>query len=152
LYRCVALFELCDRLDAPSRWGQLGASHFRLVLGLPQNIQERMLAQANKHRWSVKAFQDAVRRERPMRSTTGGRRIEPPMTRSLKAIRKCLEGHGDVMANADDVSHHDLRESMRLVEEIKCWLDRLSTSVSTQRARALAGMPCAANAAVQCAG
>src|SRR6478735_5141212 len=25
LYRCVALFELCDRLEAPSRWRNLGA-------------------------------------------------------------------------------------------------------------------------------
>jgi hypothetical protein len=126
LYRCVALFELCDRLDAPSRWGQLGASHFRLVLGLPQNIQERMLTQANKHRWSVKVFQEAVQRERPMRATTGGRRVERPITRSLKAIRKCLQGHGDVMANADDVSNRDLQESLRLVDEIKCCLDRMS--------------------------
>ena len=39
LYRCVALYELCERLNAPSRWEHLGASHLRLVLGLPQRFK-----------------------------------------------------------------------------------------------------------------
>lgn len=61
-YRCVALYELCDRLDATSRWGQLGASHLRLVLGLPQVLQEQLLTNANNERWTVKKLQEEVLR------------------------------------------------------------------------------------------
>src|SRR4051794_34652916 len=51
LYRCVAIFELCERLNAPARWRRLSASHLRTVLGLPPDAQEQLLATANKHHW-----------------------------------------------------------------------------------------------------
>jgi hypothetical protein len=131
LYRCVALFELCDRWNAPSRWDQLSASHFRLVLGLPPAKQEKLLSKANAGRWSVKVLQQQVFRERRhVDRSAGGRRPEPPIKKGLKAVRKCLSEYGDTIAQTDNISSEDVRESIRLLEETKTVIERLSETLS----------------------
>lgn len=129
LCRCVALFELCDRLNAPARWEHLSVSHLRLVLGLPQNVQERILATANARRWSVRALQEEVAREKSARITSGGRRAAPPILKSLKRVRNCLDGHRELIERSDGLSSRDLQESMDLIEETRECLERLSESI-----------------------
>jgi hypothetical protein len=73
LYRCVALYELCDRLNAPSRWEHLGASHLRLVLGLPHGVQVGLLSAANANRWTVRTLHQEVKMRKSTRSERGGR-------------------------------------------------------------------------------
>jgi hypothetical protein len=130
LYRCVAIFELCERLNAPARWGHLGASHLRLVLGLSPAAQERILALANSKRWSVKKLQQELSRENPSRLTCGGRRAEPEIAKSLRSVRRCLDVHRDLIERADRVSSRDLQQSMHLIEETKRCLERLSLSLA----------------------
>jgi hypothetical protein len=52
LYRCVAIYELSDRLAIDPR-GRLSSSHLRLVLPLSQEVQERLLRRADAEAWSV---------------------------------------------------------------------------------------------------
>lgn len=129
LYRCVALYELCDRLNAPSRWEHLGASHLRLVIGLPPSTQEKLLATANANRWTVKALQQQTLLERSARLTRGGRRARPAVTRSLLSVRKCLDDHREVLGQIGQLSLRDLEQSIRLVEETRTCLERLSQSL-----------------------
>ena len=129
LYRCVALFELCDRLNAPSRWEHLGASHLRLVLGLPPSTQERLLALANANRWTVKEFHREISAGRVSRITHGGRRAKAPILKSLKAARNCVANHGGLLENMRALSPEDLEASMSLLDEIKSFLEPLSSSV-----------------------
>jgi hypothetical protein len=76
LYRCVAVFELCERLRAASRWRRLGASHFRAVLALPAHEQENLLARANAEHWSVQTLES---RASTLRSgASKGGRLNPP--------------------------------------------------------------------------
>jgi hypothetical protein len=132
LYRCVAVFELCDRWNAPSRWNQLTASHFRLVLGLPPSKQEKLLSKANAGRWTVKALQEQVLWERRGDDrSAGGRRPEPPIKKGLRAVRKCLSEYGDTIAQFDALSSEDVQESIRLLEETKTVIARLSETLST---------------------
>jgi hypothetical protein len=123
LYRCVALYELCDRLNAPSRWEHLGASHLRLVIGLPPSTQEKLLATANAKRWTVKALQQEILIEKSVRVTRGGRRAQPPLTRTLMSIRKCLDDYGNLMTRSGQLSLPDLEESMQAVEDTKARLE-----------------------------
>ncbi len=136
LYRCVALFELCDRLNAAARWTHLGASHLRVVLGLPSAIQERLLATANAQRLTVRMLQQEVLREKSVRLGAGGRRAEPLFTKSLKSVRKCLQIHRDVIATAGALSSEELGRSLVLMEETQLWLDHLSTALRQAMASA----------------
>lgn len=129
--RCVALFELCERLNAPARWQHLGASHLRLVLGLPHDAQERLLTAANAKRWTVKAMQEEVQRQKPSRPR-GGRRDESAVARNLQRLQKALEEHRDVVLRTPVVSPKERLQSVRLIEETRRCLERLSLSVLTR--------------------
>lgn len=125
LYRCVALFELCDRLNAPSRWDHLGASHLRVVLGLPNGTQERLLAMANAQRWSVRALHTEALRAKSGRVNRGGRRAEPPMAKTLLSVKRSLQDSCSVIAQIAELSDDDIKQSMRLVDEARSCLDGL---------------------------
>lgn len=130
LYRCVALFELCERLNAPSRWERLGASHLRLVIGLPHDVQERLLKTANSERWTVKVLQQHALEERGSRSTFGGRRAEPVLTRSLRRVQRCLEEHSSLVDQADLISALDAQRCTTLIEDARRCLERLADNIS----------------------
>lgn len=136
LCRCVALFELCERLKAPARWEHLSGSHLRLVLGLPSNIQERILAVANAKRWSVRMLQQEVLREKSARITSGGRRAEAPLVKSLKRVKHSLDSHRNLIERAECVSSRDREESIHLIEETRHALELLSRSLGAQNGEA----------------
>jgi hypothetical protein len=129
LYRCVAIYELCDRLNAVKRWECLSVSHLRLVLSLDHKDQERMLGAANDRRWTVNDLRLAMRENRPNRVARGGRRPQPPVTKALRAIQRCLTEHGDSPIHLESLSAHDIAEGLRLVDTAKQSLERLSHSL-----------------------
>jgi hypothetical protein len=135
----VALYELCDRLNAPSRWEHLGASHLRTVLGLAPDAQERMLAAANEQRWTVKALQHAIARECSVRVNRGGRRAEPLISRSIKTVRKCLDDHRNRLGELDRLSQQEIEHDLQLLEEARLCLENLSQSLRAALARAEGG-------------
>lgn len=132
LYRCVALYELCDRLNAASRWRQLGASHLRLVLGLPQGLQERLLAKADSERWTVKTLHQEVLRHKDGR-TRGGRRPRPPIARSLMFIKRSLDEHRQTIERLGELSNEDHEISIQLLAETRICLEYLSESLGRAR-------------------
>jgi len=132
LYRCVALFELCERLNAASRWENLGTSHLRLVLGLPSAVQERLLAVANSKRWTVRVLQQEVLMEKSARVTSGGRRANAPIAKTLERLRKSLEEHRDLIEQADLVLPGELQQSVALIANARRSLERLSLSISAR--------------------
>jgi hypothetical protein len=142
LYRCVAMFELCNRLNAPSRWEHLGASHLRMVLGLDSAAQERMLVAANEGRWTVKQLQQAVRQEGVTRVTRGGRRAETCILKIMKAASRWL----DYQLPASQIaclSAEDIERSISVLEEVRLRLEDLSSSLTTALAtlRGCAAVP-----------
>jgi hypothetical protein len=140
LYRCVAMFEICDRLNAPSRWQHLRTSHLRLVIGLPHDEQERLLALANSKRWTVKRLQDEVLRHRSQRTSHGGRRAVPPIKKSLKSFKKFLDDHRTLIEHGG-LSTQELEQSMTLLDEARRSLEQLSLSLLKQTADAGDGVP-----------
>jgi hypothetical protein len=134
LYRCVAIFELCDRLNAPSRWEHLTTTHLRVVLGLPDSVQERLLATANTSRWTVQVLRREVARTRALRVTSGGRRASPPIELSLKNVKKSLERHRDTIKELDNLSSCDAERSFRLIDEARQCLDQLADSIRKRAA------------------
>jgi hypothetical protein len=138
LYRCVALYELCDRLQAPSRWEHLGSSHLRLVIGLPPDIQEKLLSTADARRWSVKTLQEAVGLARRTPSMKGGRRVQPPITKALSSVKKCLSGWQALIEQAH-LSSDDVQCGLRMIEDAKMDLEQLSSRLQATQGGAPAG-------------
>jgi hypothetical protein len=130
LYRCVAMFELCERLNVASRWGHLGASHVRLVLGLPPSTQERILSVANAQRWSVKKLQEEVLQQQASRLTVGGRRAESPFNKSLRDIAKSLEAHRGAMGEQNCASPEEVEQSLRLIAEAERCLEQVRLALA----------------------
>lgn len=126
LYRCVALFELCSRLHAASRWTYLGASHLRLVLGLDTEVQERILIQANENRWAVRNLHDALQREGCPRLPRGGRRPKPEVTKVLTDIDRRLKQHS-MTTEVRALSSSDVEESLRLVQDAQSRLEGIAS-------------------------
>jgi hypothetical protein len=139
LYRCVALFELCERLNAPTRWEHLSASHLRLVIGLPAPTQERILATANTQRWSVKALQKAVLLEKSSRHSRGGRRAQPPLARTLTSIKKSCDEYQEALGTLEHLSVEELETSMVLLEETQACLERIAQSIRATARRSQEG-------------
>ncbi len=80
LWRSVATYELSLRMPDLRRSGHLGVSHVREVLGLPPKVQERLLARAERERWTVR---DLTSNAASSRSGQGGR---PKKLEVLRAI------------------------------------------------------------------
>jgi hypothetical protein len=84
LYRSMALFDLCSRLP-PELWRDFGAAHLRAVLGLPQELQVRLLSMAKVHDWSAREIYAQARQ------VQGRRRAgQPPTTANLRVLRRLI--------------------------------------------------------------
>lgn len=130
LYRCVAIFEMCERLKAASRWEHLGASHLRLVLGLPHQTQERILSMANSNRWTVKVLQQEVLKQRSSRVTLGGRRAEPVLMKSLRRVQRSLDEYSSLIHQTNHVSTLDVERYEAVIENVRRNLEQLASSIS----------------------
>jgi hypothetical protein len=61
LYRCVAIYELCQRIGI-KEWRHVSTSHMRLVLPLGAVEQKRLLLHAEADRWSVRQLTEEIRK------------------------------------------------------------------------------------------
>lgn len=134
LYRCVAVFELCERLHAPSRWRRLGASHLRAVLSVPPQKQEELLESANKERWSVQILQTKAQELRESRSR-GGRRARSPLEKTLRALDQRVRDCEDMFEQVEVEEAEDLRRSLELVVKIEGAVEHLRRSIEVCRDR-----------------
>jgi hypothetical protein len=135
LYRALAIFELSSRQAGGESWQHVGVSHLRAVLGLPEDLQARLLERAEAERWT------AARMERetlPLRSTSrqaGGRKRVPGYVKSIRRIfeltsAEALEGLDAV----GDLNPSELVELTDMLESARARLDRLRQSIAFARA------------------
>lgn len=104
--RCVAIFDVCERLDVVARWRRITLSHLRLVLPLSSSAQQQLLSAANAHRWTVTQLEAETRKHHRHRG--GGRRPRPELVRKTELIGRLMrtlhqlqEGLPEVDAVAD---------------------------------------------------
>jgi len=121
LYRAVALYEVCQRFGNGAHWRHLSSSHVRLVLGLNDEDQTRLLAAAETERLTVNQLEEEVTKVRASVSTSivrGGRRRLPELIRTVRAIKKCIDAKGRLAGSGHDPTRLD----PQLVEEITATL------------------------------
>ncbi|HTE52777.1 MAG TPA: hypothetical protein VK698_18115 [Kofleriaceae bacterium] len=128
LYRCVAIYELCERLGVVSKWNRITVSHLRLVLRLDEAEQRRLLAAANGERWSVQRLQaeteEVVRASTPRARPTGVK-----LTRYTRSLERIIRTSTSLLAELPEAElvmpgrYSDLREavesSIRILEQAR---------------------------------
>jgi hypothetical protein len=134
LYRCVAIFEICERLRAASRWRRLGATHLRVVIGIPSDKQEYLLSQANEECWSVQVLQAKAQSLRAWRPR-GGRRVQSLLDKRLRAIARCLQNWSVGGNSIGEQEPEELERSLQLLERMKAAVEELSGELKAQRRR-----------------
>jgi hypothetical protein len=134
LYRCVAVFELCERLRAPTRWRRLGASHLRAVIGLPAERQEALLAVANEERWSVQVLQERAQQLKVGRSR-GGRRARSPLEKNLRALDQRLRDCEGALQQLELGNSEELKKTLQLLMKLETALEHIGGVVETCRGR-----------------
>jgi hypothetical protein len=100
LYRCVATYELCERVDALARWNNINVSHIRAVLNLPDDKQIELLSRANAERWPVRRLEEvasATRNHRDSRRSSGQHLI-----RTVKTLSRVLTNQAENVASLDE--------------------------------------------------
>jgi hypothetical protein len=93
LYRCIAIFEVCERLGVRS-WKHVSTSHVRLVLPLPLGEQAKLLEATEANRWSARRLDDEVaalmRRDPSSCQRRGGRKRASPLTEKMRTVQKMV--------------------------------------------------------------
>lgn len=102
LYRCVAIYDLCERLNAISRWHRLSASHLRIVLRLSEEDQTRLLSAANAANWSVQRLQTEARNLQSG-SEGQGPRTPVPLKQNVKRIERIMEATSAYLKSSSDL-------------------------------------------------
>jgi DNA-binding NarL/FixJ family response regulator len=124
LYRSIAIYELCERLDIKS-YRHVSTSHIRLVLPLPAEEQTRLLQLTESNRWTVRRLDEeaqAIRSRYPSSSdhARGGRNHHSPLRAALHLVRRCVDA---VVSLASDetsegeYSPEQVRDAVELLRE-----------------------------------
>jgi hypothetical protein len=128
LYRCVASHELCERLGV-STWQHLGPSHLRVVFGLPDSAQRRLLESAEQNAWTVEELTERTRQivQRPAGTARGRRRL-PRFVKTMNRIAKLLEDPEESFGDLEKIEDLEVEDAHRLfdtVSEMKKQCDRV---------------------------
>lgn len=97
LYRCVAVFELCERLNIVERGSYLTVSHLRCVLRLDERDQRRLISAANAERWSVERMQREVRQIASFSATSQRRQPASELVCFGRSVDKLLRSGSRVI-------------------------------------------------------
>jgi hypothetical protein len=119
LYRCVATFELCQRLGGAEQWKHVSSSHMRAVLGLPHEAQRQLLASAERNRWTVAELESEAGEHRPASSPRGGRPRLPELTKTARAIDRFLDSDGNFEGSASALTSMDAERARELYETFR---------------------------------
>ncbi len=125
LYRSLALYELCCRLDR-FEWKRVGVSHLRAVLAAPEHRQAVLLNRAELEAWSsgrlereVAAAESEVAPPSSSRSR-GGRPRSPEYVKSIRRMHQLtnpesLEG----LDHVDELDPERAGELLTVVSDIR---------------------------------
>jgi len=136
LYRCVATYELCERIDALARWNNINVSHIRAVLNLPDDTQVELLSQANAERWSVRRLEELASAARSSCKTRRGQRNH--LVRAVKALSRALAEHMSQRPSFDEMNIGDVRRTLsdarEVLEQLEEMLDPAAQVIDTRGA------------------
>ncbi len=125
LYRSLALYELCTRLDYPAgSLSHVGVSHLRAVLSAPEHRQAALVSRAEREHWPVSRVEQAVSDCAHSVRARGGRPRAPEYVKSIKRMGQLTEP--EALAGLDEVGQLDARLAQELLEVVVQVRERIS--------------------------
>jgi hypothetical protein len=132
LWRAVAIFDLSQRFPGLLQMKHLGVAHMRAVLGLPADVQERLLRIAETERWTKDRIEEraSFHRLKPQQKAGADRARNRRWQRQIeKLVSSCrsIETKG----GAGGV---DEARAKRLLDELlylRSWCDQIVDSLRT---------------------
>lgn len=128
LYRCVAIYELCERLGVRS-WKHVSTTHLRLVLPLRPEQQEHLLKAAETGRWPVRQLRDEIAANvhlvQRLEASRGGRKRRSPVRRTVDAINQCIGACDHLLTASAEASPETWRMVLSAVERMHDVCERL---------------------------
>ncbi len=117
LYRCVAIYEMCERLGIRN-WKHVTTTHLRVVLPLPPETQRQLLDAAESSCWSVRRIEEVAANLQTLGPSAhrhrGGRK---PCSRVRTAVQ-VVEGRLCAVADALDAGGPDIESSPHGAQDI----------------------------------
>jgi hypothetical protein len=127
LYRAVALYELVERLGLRDL-RNLSVTHLRLVLGLPEDEQRRLLTRAEEQRWQSSTLEEEAGRLRRRLPKRTGRIPTPPLrraVRSLAQLSRSAHGIAQDHETLTTLSREEVRALHQALEQTKQELEKV---------------------------
>lgn len=119
LCQSVAVYELSQRLEISPQ--NIGISHLRLLVGLPEEAQRRLAVEADHNGWPVTRMESEVRRIRT-RSSSGGRPALPGFVKTIHSLRRFAADDGalfvediDLLESLEESDIQNLHETVAAV-------------------------------------
>ena len=135
LYRCVAIYELCERLGA-KEWKHICTSHCRLVLPLPMHEQERLLKAAESERWPVRQLRQQIaalpEKDRFAERRRGGRKPRSIFYRTARMLRHSAEACAELLDAAAEPSPESCRDLLDVASRLRDVCDRVEQRFATR--------------------
>jgi hypothetical protein len=119
LYECIAIYEICERLDI-RLWKHVSTSHLRLVLPLAPCEQDRLLHGAESERWSVRRLEQEIvdlGGDRAPTRARGGRKRQSRLRKAVRALEHDLDAIRNLLG-ASGSSVESSPESSRAAMEV----------------------------------
>jgi hypothetical protein len=125
LSRMVGVYALGQRFGVAALQ-QLSTSHLVAVLGLEEEDQRRLIAQATLEGLSTRQLQEAATALRD-KQRGGGRRPLPAFVKSIRKMGRMLQEEESSFAGLDQVEALDQAEAKRLYEALVAMKARCET-------------------------
>jgi hypothetical protein len=120
LYRSIAIYELCTRLDCRASLRHLGVSHLRAVLHAPHAEQGMLVARAEHEAWSVARLEREVTHSPLPSQARGGRPRSPSYVKSIRRMGQLTEPEAlEGLDAVDSLEPEVARELLRVVGRIR---------------------------------
>jgi hypothetical protein len=143
LWRAVALYELTTRLELKNI-RHLGMTHLRLVLGLPDHEQRRLLTNAEQMGWDTERLEEETAM---LRGKLGNRAGRPPVLPLVRAIRSLASDaqRARRIAATDEflspLSREQVRSLYTAMEAIKSAVDQVQRALVGSSGGTMAAVP-----------
>jgi hypothetical protein len=132
LYRAVALYELCERVDVSFR-KHLGVAHLRAVLGLSADQQHLLLRAARDSDWTAQQVQAAAAKLRNKVNGRGRPRLLP-FVRTVRRLSRLLDDPDAGLAgleHADQLARTEVMMIRRQLTAIRRQMDVIETKLKS---------------------
>jgi hypothetical protein len=119
LYRSVAIYEMSQRLGTEA-WQHISTTHMRLVLPFRPEEQGRLLAMADRERWSVSRFRHELAAMPLGRTHRGGRPSHGCLRKALQHIHASVSLCTEALSDAGhDLSPDSARDAQALLQRMQ---------------------------------